>query len=105
MTGFQGGTVQVANRVIDMIIAETAGKVDGVLEVKGYDMSAHKLRRSAPKYIETVVEDNELSTSLALRVKKGESLIRVVEEVQLNVKRQVEAMLGLRCGRVDIVVL
>nr|WP_072513857.1 Asp23/Gls24 family envelope stress response protein [Ndongobacter massiliensis] len=104
MNDFKNGTVQVANTVIDRIIAHTAASVEGVAEVKGYHSKEERLRRSAPKYILTEVEDDRLSTSLVLSVEPGFSVLAVAREVQESVAKQVESMLGLYCERVNIAV-
>ncbi|MDY3052432.1 MAG: Asp23/Gls24 family envelope stress response protein [Ndongobacter sp.] len=105
MAQFKGGSVHVANDVIDLIIASTAAKVEGVFEVKGYDEKARRLRRGYKKHIRTAVQDGTLSTALVLRVAKGTPILGTVEAVQEHVAKQVRSMLGLSCERVDIQVM
>lgn len=100
---FNGGTVQVANDVIDVIIASTALKVDGVVSVKGYD--GKKLKRSHDKSIVTKVEGKDLTTAITIKVDQNRPIVAVVQEVQANIKKQIESMLGLSCTAVDVLVV
>lgn len=100
---FKGGSVQVSNDVIDVIIASTALKVEGVEAVKGYD--GKKLKRSHDKNIVTSVAGKVLRTSITIRVDKERPIVSVVQEVQANIKKQIESMLGLQCEAVDVLVI
>ena len=105
MSQFQGGDVLVANRVINLMVASAASRVEGVAEVKGFEKDGEKLRYGAGRYIETAVEEDALRTSLMIRVKEECSIIKTVEAVQREVRREVESMLGLRCLSVDVAVI
>lgn len=104
MKAFQGGTVHVANEVIDIIIALTAVRVDNVVAVKGYDDVKNRLHRNYKSHIKTVVDDRYLTTDLTILVDMQRPIIEIVEEVQDKIRQQVESMLGLQCGEVNITV-
>ncbi len=104
MKGFSGGTVQVANDVIDVIIATTALRVDDVLGVKGFHQDKNRLNRNYKSNINTNVEGGKLRTALTIYVKMGRPLVEIVEEVQAKVAEQVESMLGIPCDEVHITV-
>lgn len=105
MREFEGGNVYVANDVIDMIIATAASRVDFVFEVKGYDMKSQKLRYGHNKYIETEVENDQLTTSLIVQIEDGANIKDVCTNIQEAVKESVESMLGLKCNKVDLLVV
>ena len=97
MRDFTGGTVQVANDVIDVIIATTALRVDDVLAVKGFDHDKNRLTRSTKNSIKTGVQAGRLTTDLTISVEMNRPIVEIVEEVQTKVAEQVESMLGITC--------
>lgn len=105
MNQFINGSVQVSNDVIDIIIASTALKVEGVLEVKGYDNKKKNLAKNHTKHIKTVVENGVLSTKISIIVSTEKTIIEAVEKVQRDIHNQIKSMLGLKCGDVDVMVV
>lgn len=104
MQKFKGGTVQVANDVIDVIIASTALKVDDVEAVRGYDEKKNRLQMGADKYIQTQVEGGILSTDIMISVVLNRPIVDIVEDVQKSIISQVESMLGLKCKDINVTV-
>ncbi len=104
MKQFEGGRCLVANQVIDQMVAMSAADVDGVLAVRGYDAETGALRRGYERSILAEMEEDGLSVRLVLDVLPDASIVETVERVQKAVKREIEAMLGLPCKRVDVVV-
>ncbi len=105
MKQFTNGSVQVSNDVIDIIIASTALKVEGVLEVKGYDNKKKNLAKNHAKYIQTVVEKGVLSTKISVIVSTEKPIIEIVEKAQQDIYNQIKSMLGLKCGDIDVMVV
>lgn len=105
MKQFTNGSVQVSNDVIDIIIASTALKVEGILEVKGYDGKKKNLAKNHAKYIQTVVENGVLNTKISVIISTEKVIIDVVEKAQQDIHNQIESMLGLKCGNIDVMVV
>ncbi len=104
MESFKGGRCLVANEVIDTVTALAASRVEGVMEVRGFNSKEGKLRRNYKQKILTKSEGGHIVAGLTLVIDRDYSIIKVCEEVQEAVKAEIESMFGLICDKVDIIV-
>lgn len=104
MESFKGGRCLVANEVIDTVTALAASRVEGVVEVRGFNSKDGKLRRNYQQKLLTKSSKGHIVACLTLVIDRSYSIIKVCEQVQEAVKTEIESMFGLICDKVDIIV-
>jgi uncharacterized alkaline shock family protein YloU len=99
------GVMRIHNDVIAAIASTAAGEIKGVHKLGGgltkniYDLMT---RRTMIKGVRVVSGEHGVRLSLSIIVEYGVDIPRVADEVQENIKRQVEKMTGLVLQEVNV---
>jgi len=93
--------VRISNDVICVVGALAATEVDGVYNVG----SGPKGKKNIYKGVKVKLQDNSAVCDVSISVKFGENIKEVAGNVQKNVKRSIESMLGLKVNTVNVHVI
>ena len=93
--------VRISNEVICVVGALAATEVDGVFSVG----TGSKSKKNMYKGVKVKIQDDSAVCDVSLSVKFGENIKEVASNVQTNVKRSIESMLGLKVGTVNVHVI
>lgn len=102
MTEFKNGSVKISNDIIDQLIAEIALQVEGVDYVLGYKNK--KVEKNKKEGIVSVINDNKIDIALTVVIKEEADIYKICENVQNNIKEQINVMLGLDVEKVNVIV-
>ena len=100
------GIVKISDEVIGVISAIAASEIDGIVEVDNTKGLTHKIknRKHLGKTVKVNMDEDAAVIEIAISVKYGVSIPNVVEEVQENIKKTVEAITGLNVKLVNVMV-
>lgn len=98
---FSQDNVRISNDVICVVGALAATEVDGVYTVG----SGPKNKKNIAKGVKVKVAEDGAVCDVSLSVKFGENIKEVAVNVQKNVKRSIESMLGLKVSIVNVHVI
>lgn len=102
MNEFQNGTVRVSNDIIDLLIAETALRQEGVHSVYGYrDKSIEKRRKDG---IVAVVQGSDIQIAVSISIESDAHIQNTAQAVQEAIVREIRTMLGLNVQAVNVIV-
>lgn len=93
--------VKISNDVICVVAGLAATEVDGVYSVG----TGPKNKKNISKGVKVKIQDSNAICDVNLSVKFGENIKDVATQVQQNVKRSIESMLGLTVGTVNVHVI
>ncbi len=99
------GTIRLHNDVISSIAAIASTEIKGVYKLGGnfakniYDLLTTK---GSIKGVRVVSQENDVRLAVSIIVEYGVNIPRVADEVQENIKRQVEKMTGLMLHEVNV---
>lgn len=105
MPGEMLGTIHIAPEVLVTIAQLTT------LSVPGVDRMSHNLASSVSHFlgkktahhgVEIYVEDDTVSVDLHIVVKQGVNIVRVSEQVQAEVSRAIDEMVGMTLREVNV---
>lgn len=101
------GIVKISDDVISVVAGIAASEINGVLEINHNPASGlgHKLsKKSLGKGVKVSVENDEAIIEMAITLQYGIKMPEVIQQVQENVKKTVEAITGLKVALVNIFV-
>lgn len=102
------GVVKISDEVVSVIAAIAASEIKGVIESQqgvGNNIShILKGKKASGKGVKVTLNEESAMIEISLAVEYGIKIPEVVNSVQENVKKTVEAMTGLKVESVDIVV-
>lgn len=99
-----GGTITYANEVIAIIAGVAASEIEGLAGMctSGGFGDIISRNRNITRGVKVEVGTEEVSVDLYTIVEYGQPIQKVASEVQENVRKNIEAMTGLRVVRVDV---
>lgn len=101
------GIIRINNEAIMTIAAVAAMEVRGVHKLGGgigTTLYETLFRRTCSKGVRINLKEGEVKLAVSVIVDYGTDIPRVADEVQDNVKREVEKMTGLVLSAVDVIV-
>ncbi|MDO4594348.1 MAG: Asp23/Gls24 family envelope stress response protein [Tissierellia bacterium] len=99
---FKYGTVKIANEIIDVIARSAADEINGVYYV---DDGREKFSKKNNTQVLTEIVNDKINVNLQVVLNSNVNVLETVENIQENVKRQLETMIGLEVENVNIKVL
>ena len=99
------GEVKIASDVVAVIAGLAANEVEGVYSMAGNitnELIGKLGMKNMSKGVKVVMEDGTVRVDMALNMKYGYSIPRVVKQVQEKVSQQIENMTGLIVPEVNI---
>jgi len=99
------GEVKIASDVVAVIASLAANEVDGVYSMAGNitnELIGKLGMKSMSKGVKVIMNDGIVRVDMALNMKYGYSIPRVVKQVQEKVSQQIENMTGLIVPEVNI---
>lgn len=100
----EGGTITYANEVIAIIAGVAANEIEGLAgmcTIGGFGDIISK-NRNITRGVKVEVGTEEVSVDLYTIIEYGQPIQKVASEVQENVRKNIEAMTGLKVVRVDV---
>lgn len=99
-----GGTITYANEVIAIIAGVAASEIEGLagMVTSGGLGDIISKNRNITRGVKVEVGTEEVSVDLYAIIEYGQPIQKVASEVQENVRKNIEAMTGLRVVRVDV---
>lgn len=99
-----GGTITYANEVIAIIAGVAANEIEGLAGMctSGGLGEIISKNRNITRGVKVEVGTEEVSVDLYTIIEYGQPIQKVACEVQENVRKNIEAMTGLRVVRVDV---
>lgn len=100
----EGGTITYANEVIAIIAGVAANEIEGLAGMctsGGFGDIISK-NRNITRGVKVEVGTEEVSVDLYTIIEYGQPIQKVASEVQENVRKNIEAMTGLKVVRVDV---
>lgn len=100
----EGGTITYANEVIAIIAGVAANEIEGLAGMctsGGFGDIISK-NRNITRGVKVEVGTEEVSIDLYTIIEYGQPIQKVASEVQENVRKNIEAMTGLKVVRVDV---
>ncbi len=99
-----GGTITYANEVIAIIAGVAANEIEGLAGMctSGGLGEIISRNRNITRGVKVEVGTEEVSVDLYTIIEYGQPIQKVASEVQENVRKNIEAMTGLRVVRVDV---
>ena len=100
----EGGTITYANEVIAIIAGVAANEIEGLAGMctSGGLGDIISKNRNITRGVKVEVGTEEVSVDLYVIIEYGQPIQKVASEVQENVRKNIEAMTGLRVVRVDV---
>lgn len=99
---FRNGTVKISNDILLLIASIAAQEVEGVYGLVGKSEGKDKRTKETIKGVSMNIEGQEISISLNAIFNEGVRILEVAQNVQENVKKQIEIMTGLSVVKVDV---
>lgn len=100
------GATRIHNDVIASIASIAAGEIKGVYKLSGgsvWSFSTFFKKACSVKGVKIISSDSgEVKIAISIVVEYGANIPRVADEVQENIKRQVEKMTGLTLQEVNV---
>lgn len=99
------GEVKIASDVVAVIAGLAANEVEGVYSMAGNitnELIGKLGMKNMSKGVKVMMEDGTVRVDMALNMKYGYSIPRVVKQVQEKVSQQIENMTGLIVPEVNI---
>lgn len=100
------GIVKISDEVVSVIAGIAAEEIQGVIEfqqgVGNNITNLLKSKKNVGKSVKVTLSENSTVIDLNLSVKYGLKIQEVIELVQENVKKTVEAMTGLKVDAINI---
>ena len=99
------GEVKIASDVVAVIAGLAANEVEGVYSMAGNitnELIGKLGMKNMSKGVKVMMEDGTVRVAMALNMKYGYSIPRVVKQVQEKVSQQIENMTGLIVPEVNI---
>lgn len=98
------GTITFASDVVATIAGIAAAEVEGVAVMVNVPNGGNLLgkNRAVTKGVKVEVGTEEVSVDLYMVIEYGQPIQKVAQDVQENVRRQIESMTGLHVVRVDV---
>ena len=101
------GTIRVAPAVLIQLIELTVGDIDGVQELrsrprKTRHMSEHEGKTYDDGKVRVAVHGDRIDADIAVALKLGVPVAKVTGEIQSQVEKAVERMLGMTAASVNI---
>ena len=98
------GTITFASDVVATIAGIAAAEVEGVAVMVSVPNGGNLLgkNRAVTKGVKVEVGTEEVSVDLYMVIEYGQPIQKVAQDVQENVRRQIESMTGLHVVRVDV---
>jgi len=98
------GTITYANEVIAIIAGVAANEIEGLAGMctSGGLGDIISKNRNITRGVKVEVGTEEVSVDLYVIIEYGQPIQKVASEVQENVRKNIEAMTGLRVVRVDV---
>ena len=98
------GTITFASDVVATIAGIAAAEVEGVAVMVNVPNGGSLLgkNRAVTKGVKVEVGTEEVSVDLYMVIEYGQPIQKVAQDVQENVRRQIESMTGLHVVRVDV---
>lgn len=99
------GEVKIASDVVAVIASLAANEVDGVYSMAGNitnELIGKLGMRNMSKGVKVIMDEGIVRVDMALNMKYGYSIPRVVKQVQEKVSQQIENMTGLIVPEVNI---
>ncbi|SHJ59409.1 Uncharacterized conserved protein YloU, alkaline shock protein (Asp23) family [Clostridium cavendishii DSM 21758] len=102
------GIVKISDDVVSVIASIAAAEIKGVSEIhQGVTSGITQMitgKKNVSKGIKVSIEEGEATIDVVISVEYGIKIPDVVTEVQINVKKTVEAMTGLNVSAVNVYV-
>ena len=100
----EGGTITYATEVIAIIAGVAANEIEGLAGMctSGGLGDIISKNRNITRGVKVEVGTEEVSVDLYVIIEYGQPIQKVASEVQENVRKNIEAMTGLRVVRVDV---
>ncbi len=100
----EGGTITYANEVIAIIAGVAANEIEGLAGMctSGGLGDIISKNRNITRGVKVEVGTEEVSVDLYTIIEYGQPIQKVASEVQENVRKNIEAMTGLKVVRVDV---
>ncbi len=99
------GEVKIASDVVAVIASLAANEVDGVYSMAGNitnELIGKLGMKNMSKGVKVIMDEGIVRVDMALNMKYGYSIPRVVKQVQEKVSQQIENMTGLIVPEVNI---
>lgn len=100
------GIVKISDEVVSVIAGIAAEEIQGVVEfqqgVGNNITNLLKPKKSSGKSVKVTLGENSAVIDLNLSVQYGLKIQEVIESVQENVKKTVEAMTGLKVDAINV---
>lgn len=100
------GIVKISDEVVSVIAGIAAEEIQGVVEFQhgvGNNISnLLKSKKNSGKSVKVTLGENSAVIDLNLSVQYGLKIQEVIEAVQENVKKTVEAMTGLKVDAINV---
>ena len=99
------GEVKIASDVVAVIASLAANEVDGVYSMAGNitnELIGKLVMKNMSKGVKVIMDEGNVRVDMALNMKYGYSIPRVVKQVQEKVSQQIENMTGLIVPEVNI---
>lgn len=101
------GIVKISDEVISVVAGIAASEINGVLEINHNPANTigHKLsKKNLGKGVKVLMDNEDAVIEMSITVEYGVKIPEVVQQVQENVKKTVEAITGLKVALVNIYV-
>lgn len=101
------GIVKISDEVISVVAGIAASEINGVLEINHNPANTigQKLsKKNLGKGVKVLMDNEDAVIEMSITVEYGVKIPEVVQQVQENVKKTVEAITGLKVALVNIYV-
>ncbi|MFW6005992.1 MAG: Asp23/Gls24 family envelope stress response protein [Candidatus Bipolaricaulota bacterium] len=96
------GEIEISKDVITTIAAVAALEIEGLVEQSSKSGISSVFNRGSGKTVETDLEDGRVKINVNIAVQYGYPVHETAQQVQDNVKKQVEDMTGLEVSEVNV---
>lgn len=99
---FNNGTVKISNDILLLIASIAAQEVEGVHCLVGKSEGKDRRKKETIKGVSMSIDGQEISVSVNAIFQEGVRILEVAQNIQENVKKQIEVMTGLSVKNVDV---